>query len=45
MAADATTGREGGVFELTFDMQAAGRVNTAADDYAGMIILTVTSAP
>ena len=45
VAADATTGREGGVFELTFDMQAAGRVNTAADDYAGMIILTVTSAP
>jgi len=44
VAADAN-GREGGVFELTFDVQAAGRVNTAADDYSGLIILTVTSAP
>lgn len=44
VAADAN-GREGGVFELQFDVQAAGRVNTAADDYSGLIILTVTSAP
>jgi len=44
VAADAN-GREGGVFELQLDVQAAGRVNTAADDYAGLIILTVTSAP
>jgi len=44
VAADAN-GREGGVFELQFDVQAAGRVNTAADDYTGLIILTVTSAP
>jgi len=44
VAADAN-GREGGVFELQLDVQAAGRVNTAADDYSGLIILTVTSAP
>ena len=44
VAADAN-GREGGLFELQFDVQAAGRVNTAADDYAGLIIITVTSAP
>ena len=44
VAADAN-GREGGLFELQFDVQAAGRVNTDADDYAGLIIITVTSAP